>query len=115
MEQKGLFMSREDRLHRLQQLLRSRRSIPMSQLTSELEVKRATVTRYLKYLRDTFGVPISWDPSMRGYQVDRAKREGDTGLLGLWFSPSELHALLTMDQLLEKIGSGFLKSHIEPL
>src|SRR6266849_9798670 len=62
-------MSREDRLQRMQRLFRMRRSISMNQLMTELEVKRATVTRYLSYLKNTFGIPILWDSTTRGYRV----------------------------------------------
>ena len=92
-----------------------RRSISMSQLMTELGVKRASVTRYLNYLKNTFGIPIQWDPATRGYRVAATGIESDAGLLGLWFSPSELHALLTMDQLIHRIEPGILSAHIEPL
>jgi predicted DNA-binding transcriptional regulator YafY len=108
-------MSREDRLQRMQRLFRMRRSISMNQLMTELEVKRATVTRYLSYLKNTFGIPILWDSTTRGYRVAGTGTEGDAGLLGLWFSPTELQALLTMDQLIRRIEPGILRSHIDPL
>src|SRR5882672_6746924 len=108
-------MSREDRLQRVQRLFRARRSISMNQLMAELEVGRATVTRYLSYLKNTFGIPIQWDPTTRGYRVAGTNAEGDAGMLGLWFSPSELQALLTMDQLVRRIEPGILRSHIDPI
>src|SRR5260221_5558734 len=108
-------MSREDRHQRLQRLFRTRRSISMAQIMKELEVSRATARRYLDYLTDTVGIPIRWDRSIRGYRVDNSEAHGETGLLGLWFTASELHALLTMDQLLRRIEPGILRSHIEPL
>lgn len=36
-------------------------------------------------------------------------------LPGLWFNASEIHALLTMQQLLKNLGPGLLTPHIEPL
>ena len=107
-------MSREDRLQHMQRLFRARRALSMRQLMDELQVERATVTRYISYLRDTFGIPIEWDRDLRGYRI--VGGEGNSsGLLGLWFSPSELHALLTMEQLIRRIEPSVLKSHIEPL
>ncbi len=107
-------MSREDRLQQMQRLFRTRRSLSMQQLMGELEVRRATVTRYISYLKDTVGIPIEWDREVRGYRI--VGGEGNSsGLLGLWFSPSELHALLTMEQLIRRIEPGVLRSHIEPL
>lgn len=107
-------MSREDRLQQMQRLFRARRCLSMQQLMSALEVRRATVTRYITYLRDTFGVPIEWDHRDRGYRI--VGGEGNSsGLAGLWFSPPELHALLTMHQLIRRIEPGVLQSHVEPL
>jgi len=63
-------MSREDRLQKMQRLFQGRRSISMAELMAELEVERATVKRYLDYLKNTFGIPIRYDASMRGYRVD---------------------------------------------
>src|SRR5437016_4931879 len=108
-------MSREDRLQQMQRLFRHRRAISMSQLMAELEVTRATVTRYITYLKNTFGIPIKWDRTRRAYIVAPAGSEAEAGLLGLWFSPPELHALMTMEQLIRGIQPGVLSSHIEPL
>jgi predicted DNA-binding transcriptional regulator YafY len=107
-------MSREDRLHEMQRLFQTRRSIGIEQLKAELEVSRATVIRYIGYLRHTFGIPLEWDSNLRGYRIG-GDREGGTGLFGLWFSPAELHALLAMDQLIRRIEPGVLKPHLEPI
>lgn len=98
----------------MQRLFRSRRSLSMQQLMDELQVRRATVTRYIGYLKNTFGIPIEWDRELRGYRV--VGGEGSSaGLLGLWFTPPELHALLTMEQLIRRIEPGVLRAHIEPV
>src|SRR6266850_324625 len=88
--------SREDRLQRMLRLFRSRRSISMAELMRQLEVTRATVKRYFTYLEDTFGVPISYDSSIREYRAETQGVEAGSGLEGLWFSAPELHALLMM-------------------
>jgi predicted DNA-binding transcriptional regulator YafY len=109
-------MARQDRLQKMQRLFRVRRSISMADLKTELEVRgRATVKRYLDYLKDTVGIPVRYDRSLGGYRIDRDGVSSETGLLGLWFSASELHALLTMNQLLQKIEPGILGAQIEPL
>jgi predicted DNA-binding transcriptional regulator YafY len=109
-------MARQDRLQKMQRLFRVRRSISMADLMAELEVRgRATIKRYLDYLRDTVGIPIRYDRAIGGYRIDRDDVSSDTGMLGLWFSASELHALLTMNQLLRKIEPGVLRDQIEPL
>src|SRR5882762_3185197 len=109
-------MARQDRLQKMQRLFRVRRSISTADLMRELEVRgRATVKRYVDYLRNTVGIPILYENSTRRYRLDSDAATGDVGLLGLWFSAAELHALLTMDQLLRRIEPGILRSHIEPL
>ena len=108
-------MGREDRLQQLQRLFRSRRSISMAQLMKELEVGRATVTRYLGILKNIVGIPIEWDSRLRGYRVVAGRVDQDSGLMGLWFTSSELHALLAMHQLIQRIEPGVLRPHIEPL
>ena len=82
---------------------------------AELQVTRATVTRYINYLKNTFGMPIKWDATVRGYRLIPGEIDPRSGLLGLYFSPAELHALLTMDQLIGRIEPGILREHVEPL
>jgi predicted DNA-binding transcriptional regulator YafY len=82
---------------------------------ADLEVTRATVKRYLTYLKDTFGVPIHYDRSIRKYRADTQGAPAGSGLEGLWFTARELHALLTMEQLVRCIEPGVLKAQIEPI
>lgn len=113
---RSLKMARQDRLQKMQRLFRVRRFISMSELKRELEVQgRATIRRYLDHLRNTVGIPILYDRELGGYRVDRNDIASDTGMLGLWFSASELHALLTMNQLLRQIEPVVIRDQIEPL
>jgi predicted DNA-binding transcriptional regulator YafY len=53
-----------------------------------------------------------------GYRLEAADTSGRQAheLPGLWFSPTEIHALLTMQQLLAGLDAGgVLSSHIAPL
>ncbi len=109
-------MDRTERFYRIDQLLQSRRAVPLRLLMEELGVSRATVVRDLEYLRDRLNAPIRWDRAQRGYRyAEPAPGAPRFALPGLWFNASEVHALLTMDHLLSNLQPGLLGPHIEPL
>ncbi len=103
---------------KLLRLLSHRRAISTLDLLNELEVSRPTLTRYLRDLRDTYGVPWVFDRDQDGYRLESDNHElgRQFELPGLWFSAEEIHALLTMQHLLVNLdSSGLLGPHIEPL
>ena len=103
---------------KLLRLLSHRRAISTLDLQTELEVSRPTLTRYLRDLRDTYGVPLVFDRDQGGYRLESGNHEfgRQFELPGLWFSAEEIHALLTMQHLLVNLdSSGLLGPHIEPL
>jgi predicted DNA-binding transcriptional regulator YafY len=105
-------MERTERFYRMEQLLRERKSVSRAAFLEALEVSPATFKRDLEYLRDRFKAPIEWDQAAGGYRLDpKARFE----LPGLWFSPSETYALLTMQHLLETLQPGLLTPHVKPL
>ncbi|MBP8266680.1 MAG: WYL domain-containing protein [Zoogloea sp.] len=107
-----------DRLHQLVRLLGHRRAVPARDLEYELGISRATLTRYLRDVRDTLGAPVIFDREQGGYRLDAARHDfgPQFELPGLWFSAEEIHALLTMQYLLANLdGSGLLGPHIQPL
>ncbi len=106
-------MERTERFYRMEQLLRSRRSVPRSVFLAALDVSPATFKRDLEYLRDRFKAPIEWDAETGGYRLDPAAPRFE--LPGLWFSPAETYALLTMQHLLETLQPGLLTPHVRPL
>lgn len=108
-------MDRTERFYKIDSLLQSRRTTPLSVLIDELGVSRATIKRDLEYLRDRLNAPIVWDRASRGYRYDAQASETRYALPGLWFNASEAHALLTMDALLSELQPGLLGPHIEPL
>ncbi len=109
-------MDRTERFYKIQQLLNARRSVPRSIFLDELEVSPATFKRDLEYLRDRIGMPIIWDSELRGYRLDDTDPGAGTfELPGLWFSATEIHALLTMEYLLEKLQPGLLGPQVKPL
>ena len=106
-------MERTERFYRIERLLRERKSVPREVFLRELEISPATFKRDLEYLRDRFHAPIEWDQATHGYRLDASAP--DFELPGLWFSPAETHALLTMQHLLESLQPGLLTPHVKPL
>lgn len=104
-----------DRIYRMHALLRrARYPVPRATLENRLECSRATVKRILREMRDKLGAPIDYDRRHNGYRY--LEREGQRyELPGLWFSASELHALLACQQLLGNIQPGLLDEHLAPL
>lgn len=109
-------MDRTERFYRIDQLLHERQVVPLDVFLSELGISRATFKRDLEYLRERLHAPIVWDRDAGGYRFGGASPEGPKyELPGLWFSASELHALLAAQKLLSDIEPGLLAAHIAPL
>jgi proteasome accessory factor C len=105
-------MDRMSRIFRLHQLFATHRyPIARAKLEAELECSRATLTRVLAEMRDLLGAPIEFDGQAGGYRYGQAAYE----LPGLWFTPSELHALLAAQKLLEDAQPGLLDYELAPL
>ena len=109
-------MDRTERFYKIQRLLRQRRVVARDTFIEELEVSLATFKRDLEYLRDRMQMPIVWNRELNGYQLDTdASTAHLFQLPGLWFSAEEVHALLTMEHLLEKLQPGLLGPQLRPL
>jgi predicted DNA-binding transcriptional regulator YafY len=106
-------MDRTERFYRIQQLLNQNRTVPVRRFLRELEISLATFKRDLEYMRSRLNIPIVWDREVGGYRFE--KGAGVQELPGLWFSDSEIYALLTMQRLLEEVEPGLLGPHIAPL
>lgn len=103
-------MNRTERLYKIQRLLESQRIVHINEFLRVLEVSRATFRRDLEYLRDRLSAPILWDRENNGYTLDR-KSKVSNPLPGLWFTESEVHALLTILQLLAELKLNELVGH----
>jgi len=109
-------MDRTARLYKIDQLLHERRVVPTAIFLDELGISPATLKRDLDYMKDRLNAPIAWDREKRGYRFpDDAAAIKHYSLPGLWFNASEIHALLTMQQLLATLQPGILAPHIQPL
>lgn len=109
-------MDRTERFYVIDQLLQNRLSTPTNLLMRELEVSRSTLKRDLTYMRDRLHAPIVWDARVQGYRYEKPGPDSPKySLPGLWLNSTELHALLTMEHLLDHLQPGFLSSHVQPL
>ncbi|WP_119156683.1 helix-turn-helix transcriptional regulator [Caldimonas tepidiphila] len=112
-------MDRTERFYKIEMLIRNRHSVSFQELRDELEVSPATLKRDLQYLRERMSAPIEYDRELNGYRFGSGWHGGDGAaheLPGVWFSEKELHALLTMHQLLAGLDeSGILTRHLQPM
>ncbi len=110
-------MDRTERFYKIELLLRSRGCVSFAALREELDVSPATLKRDLQYLRDRLNAPIVYDAFDNGYRFDAAAARGERHELpGMWFSENEIHALLTMHQLLAGLDDdGVLSRHLQPM
>ena len=108
-------MDRTERFYRIDQLLNDQILVPVDVFLDTHEVSLATFKRDLEYMRERLNAPIVWDREERGYRFDKPQDGPKHSLPGLWLNASEIHALLTMEQLLKNMDSGVLAPHVAPL
>jgi predicted DNA-binding transcriptional regulator YafY len=107
-------MTQTERFGIIERLLRSRRTVGFADLRDRLGVSRATLFRDLRDLRERMRVPIILDHATGNYRIDCSVERYE--LPGIWFSAGEIHALLSMQQLLAAFDpAGILAEHISPL
>jgi len=115
----GGLLDRTERFYKIELLLRNRGTVHFDALRAELDVSAATLKRDLQYLRDRLAAPIVYDRFDNGYRFDKSVAGGDAArqeLPGVWFSEKEIHALLTMHQLLAGLDDdGVLSRHLQPM
>lgn len=112
-------MDRTERFYLIERLIRARGSVPFADLLAELGVSPATLKRDLEYLRSRLDAPIVYDRYDNGYKLQADGRDAAQvkhQLPGVWFSEREIHALLTMHQLVQGLDEGgVLGRHLQPL
>jgi len=112
-------LDRTERFYKIEMLIRARRCASFDELIAEVEVSRATLKRDLQYLRSRMDAPIVYDRYDNGYKLHADpsdKRQASHQLPGVWFSEREIHALLTMYQLIEGLDDGgLLARHLHPI
>ena len=109
-------MDRTERFYKIELLIRNRGRVSFEALRAELEVSRATLKRDLQYLRERLDAPIVYDRADNAYHFGHEAGRSAHQLPGLWFSDKEIHALLTMHQLIQGLeAEGVLGRHLQPL
>jgi len=113
-------MNRTERFYRIELIIKSRGGVSFEALQDELEVSRATLKRDLQFLRDRMDAPIVYDRFDNVYRFEGGGATAHKGtqheLPGVWFNQAEIHALLTMHQLIEGLDAGgVLGRHLQPL
>ena len=112
-------MKRQDEITRLHRLLTLKHQKPLSlaRIQSELDhCSASTAKRVIRDLRERFGHPVKYDRERGGYFYDHDDPgDGSVELPGLWFTESEMRALLTMRRLLADLEPGLLDEEIAPL
>lgn len=107
-------MTKSERFGIIERMLLSRRSASFVEMQQRLEVSRATLHRDLRDLKERMQVPIVCDRHTGTYRIDRNVERYE--LPGVWFSAGEIHALLSMQQLLAAFDAGgLLAEHVGPL
>src|SRR5574343_1160561 len=110
----GGVMTQSERFGIIERMLLSRRGVTFAELQQRLEVSRATLHRDLRDLRERMQVPIVCDRDTGTYRIDSSVERYE--LPGAWFSAGEIHALLSMQQLLAAFDAGgLLAEHVGPL
>ena len=112
-------MDRTERFYKIELLIRTRGSVSFADLLAETGVSPATLKRDLEYLRGRMDAPIVYDRFTNGYKLQadpRDARQVKHQLPGVGFSEGEIHALLTMHQLIQGLDEGgVLARHLQPL
>jgi predicted DNA-binding transcriptional regulator YafY len=110
-------LDRTERFYKIDQLLQTRRPVvKVREFLAELGISLATFKRDLEYMRERLNAPIVWDREQNGYRFEEPPARGPKyELPGLWFSPEEAQALLTMEHLLEGLEPSLLGPHLAPL
>ena len=107
-------MTKSERFGIIERMLLSRRSVSFAELQKRLEISRATLHRDLRDLKERMHVPILCDRTTGTYRIDNSVERYE--LPGVWFSAGEIHALLSMQQLLAAFDAGgLLAEHVGPL
>ena len=109
-------MIRDQRINRINALISRPQGASLAQLMEELEVSRATVNRDLQTMRDGMNAPIVWDRDRRVYRMEPNGNAGPTYMVpGLWLTPAQAYAVLTLNNMVEKIAPNVLGPFLHPM
>ena len=108
-------MAQVDRIFELMGFLQNNRyAVTTEKLALHMECSIPTVKRYIAKLRSIYNIPLRYDFKYRGYVLDQSDEES-IPFPGLWFNVSELHSLLTIHELIDKLDPGLMKAELLPI
>lgn len=113
-------MSQSERLGRIHTTLRENGFVRLEELQKTFEVSRTTIMRDFELIRDRLGAPLIYDRGTKSYRL-MAHREvnGNWGnqfeFPGMWLTPEEAYAVLTLYNVLRRIDPGVLHGVLSPL
>jgi len=97
-------------------LLKRRNGVSMQEMVTDLEVSRATICRDLEMMRGRLNAPIVWDRSSGTYRLDEQGEAGPAYMVpGLWLSPAQAYAYLTLHNMVSQIAPDLLGPFLEPI
>ncbi|MDT8403249.1 helix-turn-helix transcriptional regulator [Sulfuriflexus sp.] len=107
-------MERTERFYKICKELDKKRPVTTAKLLPILgEISRYTLRRDINYLIDHFNAPIEYDRASKGWRYIPGSEQFE--LPGLWFSPSEAQALVTLQHLLQDLQPGLLEPYLRPV
>jgi predicted DNA-binding transcriptional regulator YafY len=80
-----------------------------------MECSESTARRALHSYRDDFGAPLAFDRSRGGWYLSGPAPDPADEVPGLWFTTTELHALLAARELLRQIQPGLIAAQTAPI
>jgi hypothetical protein len=68
-------MPLNERIYKLEQLLKNRAVVPFALMQERTEASRATLNRDIQFMRDRLRMPVVFDKELGGYQARRRPRQ----------------------------------------
>jgi predicted DNA-binding transcriptional regulator YafY len=103
-------------MSRINALISRPQGASLARIMEDLEVSRATVNRDLQTLRDGMNAPIVYDRARRVYHLEPRDGIGTRYMLpGLWLTPAQAYAVLTLNNMVEKIAPNVLGPFLDPM
>ncbi len=106
-------MEQTERIYWVKHRLVQKGCFTREEVMARFEYSRASFKRDLDYMRDRLNMPIEWSASRQAYVVTPGTTLQE--LPGVWFSAAEVQGLLTIEHLLESLGSAPLAGQLEPV
>ena len=107
-------MEHLERIIRLHNMLsKAHQPIPRTTLEDKLKCSEKTIRRNIEFLRDRLGAPLEYNQEYNGWYY-RPQEANLYELPGFWLNEQEIHALLTIQQLLTHLDPDLLHDEITP-